>query len=67
MSIAHHVHTEGIPKYFPALHAHLCRPDVLPGCTFSTPRLYAYSDTDEVVAHESVEEHLEGIRTEVRV
>ncbi|EEB97368.1 hypothetical protein MPER_03326, partial [Moniliophthora perniciosa FA553] len=52
--------------------------DSLPGCLqrtgnseiFSdtpTPRLYAYSDTDEVVAHESVEEHLEGIRTILNV
>ncbi|KAF4564073.1 hypothetical protein EYR36_003324 [Pleurotus pulmonarius] len=48
--------------FFAEMHAFMAEPRMLPGRGGATPRLYVYSDKDEMVRAKAVEAHLERMR-----
>ncbi|KAF4581795.1 hypothetical protein EYR40_002813 [Pleurotus pulmonarius] len=48
--------------FFTEMHAFMAEPSVLPGRGGEIPRLYVYSDKDEMVRAKAVEEHVRRVR-----
>jgi len=51
----------GNEPLFRLLHSYLERPDLLPFANKDSPRLYVYSDRDQMVPYEAVEKHIAAV------